>query len=199
MGALLFTWKYPRREGGIHWTPKTNKPNRDITKRTSVRTSNNQIQIWNNVKNHKTSRKNRSATQKEKKGNIFVEQSSLSQIELRMIEPNDFFCMKLDFSTLSSDVSWQNSRCKIASILKQKAFHSNGEMLCSDGVSLFLHQCQKILPALFCWFWAEITPFSQKKQTVNFKSPQKSYNHVASAVPRRLTAVSAEIPAILEN
>ena len=110
-----------------------------------------------------------------------------------------FFCMKLDFSTLSSDVSWRSMRCNIASILKQKEFHSNEEMLCSDGVSLFLHQCQKILPALFCWFWAEIRLFSQQKQTVNFKSPKKTYNHVASAVPRRITAVSAEIPAILEK
>ena len=55
-----------------------------------------------------------------------------------------------------SDFSMRKFRCTIASILKQKK-HCNvfcfsfGEIWWSDWVRLFLHQYQKILPALFWW------------------------------------------------
>ena len=65
------------------------------------------------------------------------------------------FCMKLDFSTFFIDFSRRSFRCTIASILKQKTLQrllfSFGEIWFSDGVRLFLHQYQKILPVLFLW------------------------------------------------
>ena len=109
------------------------------------------------------------------------------------------FCTKLDFSIFFTDFSWRKMRCTIASILKQKTLHSYGEMWCSDGVCLFLHQYQRILTALFCRLSAEITAFLLRKQAVNSNSLQKFYDNGASAVLRRLTTVSAEIPAFLEK
>ena len=61
-----------------------------------------------------------------------------------------------------------------------------------DWVHLFLHQYQKNIPALLCGMTVEIT-------AVNLNSQQKLYHNGASAFLRRLTAVSAELPAVLEK
>ena len=55
------------------------------------------------------------------------------------------------------------------------------------------------LNELFCKISAEITAFRSKIAAVNFNSLQKFYDNGASAVIRRLTAVSAELPLILEK
>ena len=53
--------------------------------------------IWKRLN---TSKKTRRVSQKKKKNkNIVVEQSSLPQIQLKAMEPNVYFRMKLDFST----------------------------------------------------------------------------------------------------
>ena len=51
----------------------------------------------------------------------------------------------------------------------------------------------------FCKISAGITAFRWKIAAVNLNSQEKFYDNGASAVLRRLTAVSAELPAILEK
>ena len=55
------------------------------------------------------------------------------------------------------------------------------------------------LNEFFCKISAGITAFRLKIAAVNLSSQEKFYDNGASAVLRRLTAVSAELPAISEK
>ena len=152
---------------------------------TSIGNSNNQIQIWNNMEKTK---KTRIVSQKKK--------------------PNKYSCRTIftpnNLSSFFTDFSRQSFRCTIASILKQKTLQSlfflgGGGIWFSDWVRLFLHQYQKILPALFCGISVETRAFCYKIAAVNLNSQQNFYDNGASAVLRTLTALSAELPAILRK
>ena len=67
---------------------------------------------------------------------------------------------------------------------------------------IFLHQYQKtkkIYRGVFCKISTEITAFRWKIAAVNLNCQLKFYDNGASAVLRTLTAVSAELPAVLEK
>ena len=66
-------------------------------------------------------------------------------------------------------------------------------------VPLFLQKYQKNILASFGKISAGITTFNWKIAAVNLKSQEKFYDNGASAVLRRLAAVSAELLAILEK
>ena len=76
------------------------------------------------------------------------------------------FCMKLDFSTFFTDFSRRRFRCIIASILKKKHYNvfcfSFREIWFPIGHALYLHQYQKILPALFLWDFGGNNGFTLK-------------------------------------
>ena len=112
-----------------------------------------------------------------------------------MMEPNVcFFSIKLDFGTIFTDFCERRFRHMIASTLEQKTVECFfTEIWFSFWVR---HQYQKNIPAFFCGISAGITASRWKIAAVNFNSQQKLYDNCASTVLRRLTAVSAELPAI---
>ena len=72
--------------------PKTDKQNRDNTKMTTNEKSNSQIPIWNNMeKDSKPLKRQEVLVKRRKKVNKVVEQSSLPQIQLKMMEPYVYF------------------------------------------------------------------------------------------------------------
>ena len=72
------------------------------------------------------------------------------------------------------------------------------EIWFSDWVRFFTSVLKNI-PAFFRKISAGITTFRWKIVAVNLNSQQKSYDNGASAVLSRLTAVSAELLAILKK
>ena len=111
-----------------------------------------------------TSKKTRSVSQKTKKLNLVVEQSSLPQIQLKMIKPNFYFLYETWFFHffhwffLGKISVYDSLRFETKNIATSFVFLW-GEIWFSDGVRLFLHQYQKILAAFFCGISAEIRAF----------------------------------------
>ena len=118
-----------------------------------------------------------------------------------------FFCMNLDFSTFFTDFSRRRFRCTIASILKQKTLQRLLSFFWENLVfrlgtvfsASVLKKIQKIYRRFFVRYRVGTTAFRWKIAAVNFNSQQKFYDNGASAVLRRLTGVSAELPVILEK
>ena len=110
--------------------------------------------------------------------------------------------MKLDFSTFFADFSRRRFRCTIASILKQRTlrrlFFFWGNLVFRLGMP-FPASVSKNFTGAVLWDISGNNGFSLKKAVVNLNSQQNFYDNDASAVLRRLTAVSAELPAILEK
>ena len=96
--------------------------------------------------------------------------------------------------------SWRRFLYTIASTLEQKTFKRFLFFFCGNLVFRLvrLYQYQIYIPAFF-FISAGMTAFRRKIAAVNLNSQQKFYDNGASAVLRRLTAVSAELPAILEK
>ena len=109
--------------------------------------------------------------------------------------------MKLDFSTFFTDFSRRRFRCTIASILKQKTLQRiffRGNLVFRLGTPSFA-SVSKNFTGGFCGILAEKTAFREKLAAVNLNSQQNFYDNGASAVHRRLTAVSVKLLAILEK
>ena len=109
---------------------------------------------------------------KRRKVNIAVEQSSVPQIQLKMMEPNVcFFCMKLDFPTFT-DFSRQRIRCTMASISKQKTSFQRllffwGKSAFPIGYAFFSISITKMYRRIFCGISAVITAFRQKRRSMS--------------------------------
>ena len=127
---------------------------------------------------------------------------TLPQIQLGMMEPNVCFFSLFNWIFplfWRSFLFWYT----IASILEQKTFQGLLFLFCGNLVfrlgTPFLNQFQKNIPSFFCRISARIATFPRKIVAVNLNSQQKFYDNGALAVLRRLTTVSAELPALLEK
>ena len=113
------------------------------------------------------------------------------------------FRMELDFSTFFTEFSRRRFRCTIASILKQKRLQRFLFFFWRNPVfrlgAPFSASVSKNFTCAFCGISAEIMAFPIKKAAVNLNSQQNFYDNGALSFLRRLTAVSAELPAILEK
>ena len=125
-----------------------------------------------------------------------------------MMEPNVcFFSMKLDFAIIFTEFSRRRFRYTIASFLEQKKFQCllfffGGNLVFGLGAHFAVsvtRKWRKKSTAFFCRISAGITASLWKIAAVNLNSQQKFYDNGASAAPRNLTTVSAELPAILEK
>ena len=114
------------------------------------------------------------------------------------------FCMTLDFFTFFTNFSRRRFRCTIISILKQKTLQCFCFSLGKSGFPIvyafFCFSIKNFYRRVFLWDIGGNNGFSlKKKAAVKLNSLQKFYDNGALAVLRKLTAVSAELPAILEN
>ena len=122
-----------------------------------------------------------------------------------MMEPNVcFFPIKMDFATINTELSRRRFWYTISSILEQKTFQciSFAETWSSNWVRILPHRYQKIKKIywrLFCRKSAGIKTLISKIAAANLNSQQEFYDNGASGFLRKLTAVSVELLAILEE
>ena len=111
-------------------------------------------------------------------------------------------CVKLDFFTFFNDFCKWRFRYTIASILKENIAASTVFLLAKicfpNGYAFFCINIKKTYRRFFGTS-AEITAFRWKIAAVNLNSQQNFFDNGASVVLRRSSAVSAELPAILES
>ena len=136
--------------------------------------------------------------------NIVVEQSSLPQMQLKRMEPNvyfsyetwffhfyhGFFCAKISvYDSLHFET--KNIATSFVFLLGKSGF--------PIGYAFFCIIIKKFYQRFFCGISAEIAAFRKIIAAVNLISQHKFNDNGASVVLRRLTAVSAELPAISEK
>ena len=157
--------------------------------------------IWKRLN---TSKETKSVLSKEeKKVIIVVQQSSLPQMELKMMEPIVYFLYLTWFfyffhGLFQAKISEYDSlhfESKNIALL----FVLFGGNLVFRLVTPFSASVSKNFTRFFLWDVGGRNGFSLKIAAVNFRSLQKFYDNGASGVLRRLTAVSAEIPAIIKK
>ena len=112
-----------------------------------------------------------------------------------------FFSIELDFATVFTDFCWRRFRYTIASLLEQKTVQCfllfvYGNLVFRLGTP-FSAPLSKNIPVFFCVISA--WKFRRKIAAVSCNSQEKFHDNSASGVLRRVTVVSAELPAILEK